>query len=168
MTGRAESHDVAVRPALGIPPPLAGLALLGLGLGIAFVVPQPVFAEGWVPLVVGLPVAALGVALAARSVQTFRRAGTDERYAEPTRVIVQHGPNARTRNPMMLALVLIHAGVLLAANAGWGLVTVPILILYLHLGVISREERYLKARFGDEYESYAKDVPRWLPRLRTP
>ncbi len=167
MTGRIEPHDAAVRPAFGIPPPLVGLALIGAGLTIAFVVPQPLFQEGWVPLTIGLPLVALGISLAARSVQTFRRARTDERYAEPTRVIVQHGPYTRTRNPMMLSLVLIHAGVLLAANAGWGLVMVPILILYLHLGVILREEHYLKARFGDEYESYAKRVPRWIPRLKT-
>lgn len=72
------------------------------------------------PLAIGLPLVALGIGLAASSVQTCRRVATDERYAEPTRVIVQHGPYVRTRNPMMLSILLIHAGVLLIANAGWG------------------------------------------------
>jgi protein-S-isoprenylcysteine O-methyltransferase Ste14 len=112
-------------------------------------------------LLVGLPLVAVGVALAATALKRFHAVDTDERYAEPTSVIVQDGPYARTRNPMFLSLVLIHLGVVVALNVAWALVGVPVLILYLRFGVISREERFLEQRFGDEYTSYKRRVPRW-------
>jgi len=38
---------------------------------------------------------------------------------------------------------------------------VPVLPV-MSIGVIAREERYMEARFGDEYRSYARSVRRWL------
>ncbi len=44
----------------------------------------------------------------------------------------------------------------------------PILILIVaaSLFVIFYEEPTLRARFGDEYEQYCRNVPRWSPRLK--
>ncbi len=35
-----------------------------------------------------------------------------------------------------------------------------------HLYFIFSEEPGLVKRFGEEYEAYKKNVPRWIPRLR--
>jgi protein-S-isoprenylcysteine O-methyltransferase Ste14 len=67
---------------------------------------------------------------------------------------------------MYVALVLIFLGVVLAMNAAWALVGLPVLVLYLHFGVIRREERHLEDRFGDEYINYKATVPRWIPGTR--
>jgi protein-S-isoprenylcysteine O-methyltransferase Ste14 len=150
-----------VKPPLGIPPPLVAVLLIGVGLGVHFAFPTRLLPEGWIQLLVGLPLVAVGVALAATALKRFHAVGTDERYAEPTSVIVEDGPYARTRNPMFLSLVLIHLGVVVALNVAWALVGVPVLILYLRFGVISREERFLEQRFGDEYTSYKRRVPQW-------
>lgn len=155
----------AVKPIFGAPPPLVALLLIAVGLGIHFAYPARLLPEGWIQFVVAAPLLVLGVALSAGSVKRFSRAGTDERYAEPTSAIVRDGPYARTRNPMFLGLALIYLGVVVAVNVAWTLIGAPVLIIYLHHGVINREEHYLDERFGDEYTSYTKRVPRWIPRL---
>jgi protein-S-isoprenylcysteine O-methyltransferase Ste14 len=114
---------------------------------------------------VAAPLLALAVAVTGRSLKSFGSAGTDERYAKPTSAIVHDGPYARTRNPMFLGLVLIYLGLVVAVNTAWALVGLPVLILWLHFGVIRREERYLEDRFGGEYTSYRRRVPRWIPRV---
>jgi protein-S-isoprenylcysteine O-methyltransferase Ste14 len=41
------------------------------------------------------------------------------------------------------------------------LLVVP-LALVLHFGVILREERYLEAKFGEQYLTLKREVRRWL------
>jgi hypothetical protein len=41
-----------------------------------------------------------------------------------------------------------------------------VLFLLLHWPVILYEERKLRSKFGEEFDQYARDVPRFLPRLR--
>ncbi len=156
----------AVKPLFGFPPPLVALLLIAVGIGIHSGFPARLLPEGWIQFVVAAPLVGLGMALAAGSVKRFDLAGTDERYGEPTSALVQDGPYARTRNPMFLGLALLHLGLVVAVNAGWALIGVPVLIIYLRYGVISREERFLEERFGDEYRSYKRRVPRWIPALK--
>ena len=66
---------------------------------------------------------------------------------------------------MYVGLVLIFLGVVLTVNAALALVALPALVLFLHFGVIHREEAYLEQRFGNEYLDYKASVPRWIPRL---
>ncbi len=35
-------------------------------------------------------------------------------------------------------------------------------VTVMHFGVIKREERYLEAKFGDEYREYKTTVRRWV------
>ena len=44
----------------------------------------------------------------------------------------------------------------------WFLAVLPLVLIVLHVGVISREERYLEAKFGDEYRAYKASVGRWF------
>ena len=159
------SVKAELKPPLRIPPPLVMLLLIAVGLTVHFSFPRRLLPEGWVQLAAGLPLVGLGVVLAMRSLKRFALAGTDERYAEPTSVIVRDGPYARTRIPMFLGAVLVHLGVVVAVNAGWALVGVPVFVTYLHFSVIRREEGFLERSFGEEYTSYKRRVPRWMPRL---
>ena len=41
-----------------------------------------------------------------------------------------------------------------------------LLMVAFHVGVVRWEEPELRERFGESYDAYCRDVPRWLPRLR--
>ena len=162
------STDQPVKPLLGIPPPLVTLLILGAGLGIHFGISKVlIFSEGWVQFAVGVPIIVLGLGFGLRANMEFNRVDTDDRFAAPTSVIVTTGSNARVRNPMYVGLVAAYVGIALTVNAAWALVGLPVLILWLHFGVIRREEAYLEARFGSEYLDYKASVPRWIPKLAT-
>jgi protein-S-isoprenylcysteine O-methyltransferase Ste14 len=47
-------------------------------------------------------------------------------------------------------------------NEAWIIVTLLPAIAVMSFVVIPREERYLEARFGEEYKTYKASVRRWL------
>jgi protein-S-isoprenylcysteine O-methyltransferase Ste14 len=81
---------------------------------------------------------------------------------KPSTTIVTDGPFRRTRNPGYIALTLVYIGVSLRTNRRWPLVLLPAVIAALDRGVVRREERYLRDRFGDDYREYERRVRRWL------
>ena len=78
-------------------------------------------------------------------------------------VVVSTGPYSMTRNPLYLFSSIAAAGV--GAQTGSYVVTCLSLVLcaaFFHV-VARREERFLSATLGDEYFSYLRRVPRFLP-----
>lgn len=155
------AQDV-LKPPLAVKPPLVALALIGAGVGIHLALPAQFLPAPWIGLAAGLSAVALGIALVAVSSRTFHRADTDEAWAEPTSVIVSHGPYGRSRNPMYVGATVVFVGVALAVNTLWLFAALPLLVLYFRFGLILREERYLERRFGAEYLDYRSRVRRWI------
>lgn len=159
----AGPHDGdVVQPPLKIKPPLIALALVAVGVVVHLLVPGRILPTGWVQLAVGLPVVVLGIAVVTVSAKTFARAETDDRFATPTSVIVSEGPYAWSRNPMYVGATTAFVGISLAVNTVWILALVPVLVAYFWFGVVSREERYLRRRFGSTYADYTARVRRWV------
>ena len=50
----------------------------------------------------------------------------------------------------------------LSPNSLWVLLMVLPAVTVVHFGIIKREERYLEAKFGDEYREYKTTVRRWV------
>jgi protein-S-isoprenylcysteine O-methyltransferase Ste14 len=144
-----------------MPPPLlyvAGL-LLGLVLEAFFPIPSPPFAVVLVTAAVGL----VGwLALDGAAMLLFRRAGTGVAPMRPTTALVTTGPYRFTRNPMYLGMAFLYLGLALALGAIWSLAVLPAVLLAVDRIAIAREERYLEARFGEEYRTYMARVRRWL------
>ena len=68
------------------------------------------------------------------------------------------------RNPIIAGeLMVIWAEVLYVASLGL-LVYAILMSLAGHLVVVYVEEPELRKRFGETYEAYCREVPRWFPR----
>jgi hypothetical protein len=59
-------------------------------------------------------------------------------------------------------MTLLYAGVAIWVNAIWPLLFLPLALVVMQVGVISREEAYLERVFGDAYREYRRRVRRWL------
>lgn len=144
------------------PPPFIYLGMLLLGLladwllGLSLPLSQSVrFGALGVLALLGL---AIGLPANAR----FTRAGTDVKPWKTTSAIVREGAFRFTRNPMYLGMALLYLGLALGLASVSALVLFPVLLVVIQTQVIAREERYLDAKFGEEYRSYKAAVRRWL------
>jgi protein-S-isoprenylcysteine O-methyltransferase Ste14 len=80
--------------------------------------------------------------------------------------LVDGGMFAHSRNPLYVGNLLIILGLALVHN-GWAMYLIALpLFLFVYAAIVSAEEEYLNARFGDAYTEYCRRVPRWLPSLR--
>lgn len=83
---------------------------------------------------------------------------------DPPKVFVSRGLYRWVRNPMYVALCAIVIGQSLFFESWTLLLFAACVWLAQHLFVILYEEPVLKQKFGPEYESYLKSVPRWIPK----
>lgn len=71
------------------------------------------------------------------------------------------------RNPIIASEMLVLWGVALYVPSAGIVIYAAAVTTAAHLVVIRIEEPVLRERFGESYAAYCRDVPRWLPRLRT-
>jgi protein-S-isoprenylcysteine O-methyltransferase Ste14 len=89
--------------------------------------------------------------------------GSSPHHTEATTALVTTGPYALSRNPAYIIIQLIPTGFALAANSFWPLLlAIPLIIAYLQLVVIPKEEELLERQFPDEWRSYSARVRRWI------
>ena len=81
--------------------------------------------------------------------------------------VVKSGLYGRVRHPRYLEYMLSFVGWALLTGA-LGFFVLATVSIALYLIVAPLEERELREHYGDEYESYACEVPRFIPRLRRP
>jgi protein-S-isoprenylcysteine O-methyltransferase Ste14 len=144
-----------------IRPPLLFLASIAAGVVLELVRPLPVIPAS-LERVLGIPLILFGIALLAWGVREFGRQGTNVPTNTPSLRIVRSGPYRLSRNPIYLGFTSFQLGIALWMNGGWLLATLAIALLVLRFGVVAREERYLEAKFGEEYRSYKREVRRWI------
>lgn len=117
---------------------------------------------GPIQLTAGTVMMAAGFILMAWGLVTFIRLRTAVLPFHAARALVTLAPYTFTRNPMYLGLLAAYLGGALATNWAWPLVFLPIVLLVMNGFVIGREERYLRAEFGAEYDNYCRQVRRWI------
>jgi protein-S-isoprenylcysteine O-methyltransferase Ste14 len=158
------------------PPIIAHLRSFLLPLTAAVIVPAvlvvraespPSFAAMKpLPLMAGALLAGAGLTMLVWTVSLFARVGRGTLAPwDPTRRLVVLGPYAHVRNPMISGVLAIIAGEAVALG-GWRLATWAASFFAInHVYFLLSEEPGLTKRFGAEYETYKRHVPRWIPRL---
>ena len=105
----------------------------------------------------------VGVYVYLRCVWDFAFGGEGDNPA----MLVARGTYKLVRNPMYASLVLILLSESLLFKS-WGLLGYAAAIwIGAHLIVILYEERALANKFETSYEHYCKEVPRWIPQVRS-
>lgn len=146
-------------PDLPFKPPLPFAAAIAAGLAVHHWGGVPLAPAALRP--VGITLLALSAALALWSLVSFRAHRTPVEPWKATKVIVDDGPYAHTRNPIYIGFALLQLGVGFATGR-WvvsALVVVPAALIVTV--VVPREERYLRRKFGAAYEDYCSRVGRW-------
>ena len=144
-----------------------GLAAFGL-YQVRGLLLQGDLGTNWV--LVGLGVVCLGVAvwlrvLLHRTFTMLQLVGLPELAKTPdTQGLVRTGLYARVRHPRYLQYVLALLGYTLVTNYPAVYLAWLLWLPGMYVTVVF-EERELRQRFGQEYEEYCREVPRFLPRL---
>jgi len=116
--------------------------------------------------VAGMVVGIVGAVVALWCIFTFATVGkgTPAPFDPPRRLVIQ-GPYRFVRNPMYIGAGLALAGAALFYESLPLLGYTSIFFLATHFFVVSYEEPILRQTFGQEYETYCRQVKRWLPNL---
>lgn len=112
---------------------------------------------------VGAVVLGAGLALDGWSIATQLRAGSSPMPSMERSTLVTSGPYAVSRNPIYVAHSLVTLGLgLTLLRTAWALAGVALAWAATDRWTVPFEEEQLRARFGQEYESYSKRVGRWI------
>jgi protein-S-isoprenylcysteine O-methyltransferase Ste14 len=81
--------------------------------------------------------------------------------------VIVAGPFAYVRNPLYVGNLLTYTGIGMMANAAspWLVCAAFVWFVFQYSQIVSLEEEFLTAAFGVSYAEYAKNVPRFIPRV---
>jgi len=84
------------------------------------------------------------------------------------RRVATTGPYSHVRNPVYLGNILMLAAIALLCRLPWMVPVVVLWALLVYQLAIGFEEERLHERFGEEFDRFCQQVPRWLPRWSAP
>jgi len=146
-----------------LPPPLIYVGFLLAGWGLTFVVADPGLGAGWdVRRYIAFALIVGGLLLDGAAMESFRRKGTP---AEPWKesVALETGGVFRfSRNPIYVGFALIYAGAAVWMDSLIALALLLPCMVVVDRFVVLREEAYLFAKFGADWDAYRSKVRRWL------
>jgi protein-S-isoprenylcysteine O-methyltransferase Ste14 len=159
------SHDVAHKSWWQSFEVVFGIPFL-VAIALQRIAPIPLPGGSLTParIAAGAILMVVGVSVAVLARREFSRYGQPTDPGLPTSQIVPTGVFSISRNPLYLGGVLILAGISLAFNLAWVIILLIPSLIVCHSVLIAPEERYLAARFGEQYRIYAATVHRWIGR----
>ncbi len=76
--------------------------------------------------------------------------------------LIKSGPFRWSRNPIYLSMVLLLTGIAFFPGSLTPLLVPPLFAILIKRLFIQREEQMLRDQFGECYQQYCRDVPRWF------
>ncbi len=158
-------------PNVAVPPPLIYFAFLGLGwaldrYGVQIGLPagEDMSLGLGTELRRGFALALIlgGLLLDGMAAGLFRRLGTAVEPWKPSTALATDGPYRFSRNPIYVGFAITYAGLAVGMNSPITLLLLIPCLLVVDRFVIQREETYLAAKFGADYDAYRNRVRRWL------
>jgi protein-S-isoprenylcysteine O-methyltransferase Ste14 len=120
--------------------------------------------QDWIIWPLGISIVLLGATVRVWSTKHVGRRML--RVKKKGKMLVRMGPYAIVRNPLYIGNILIATGFSMLSELIW---FVPFVFLYFFLlnhFVVLYEEKKLLDRWGDEYQTYLNEVPRWMPSFK--
>jgi protein-S-isoprenylcysteine O-methyltransferase Ste14 len=156
LVGYLLENALSIPDRFSIPIALRVLGVMVLGLGFAMLIwisryrkPADVVVSTYVTIC-----------------KNIRRTRQEDK-AERSEPLVLEGPQRHVRHPMYFAVVMLIFGWWLALDHTFILFMTFFFFLWFNVVVIRFEERELRALYREEYEAYAKAVPRFFPSIRS-
>lgn len=143
--------------------------LLFIFLYVALLLPsKPIFAQEvfgakyyfW-PISIGLLITVTGQLIRGASIGLVYivRGGKDKKvYAED---LVTQGMFTHCRNPLYVGNILMLAGVGILSNSLLYLTIFIPLFLFIYQAIVLAEEKFLRGKFGTQFDAYCARVNRW-------
>jgi protein-S-isoprenylcysteine O-methyltransferase Ste14 len=152
--------DVPDLPRYRVPPPVPPVATLILIVILDLVAPVELLPQA-VSLAVGIPLLVLGLGFWAWGMASLSRLGESPNPFKPTGHLLTGGALRVSRNPIYAGGTIGLLGLALLLDTATGAAVVVVLGVTAHTLALA-EERYLEAKFGDEYREYRSRVRRWI------
>lgn len=138
--------------------------LISLALHFVFPLPLTQGIPRQVLIAVGIVLFLIGIGLIVFARREFARYHQPTDPGQPTSRVMKTGVFSISRNPLYLGGALLFFGIALTMNMVWALVALLASMIACHYILIVPEEKYLAAKFGEEYKEYTATVRRWLGR----
>lgn len=118
------------------------------------------------PVIVGVLLSLLGEFIRAWGV-AYAGSETRTTIRVDASKLVTAGPFSYVRNPLYCGNILLYLGVGVLSNALFPYLQLAAFGYFVlqYILIVREEENYLEEKFGDEYRTYKKHVPRFFPRL---
>lgn len=113
--------------------------------------------DHWTRWVIGAPLLAGGAWVTVRG---YLYLGLDNTYCEQKGLVTQ-GLYAYSRNPQYVASVLATVGLALTCNS-WATLGLAAGLFFIYLVFALNEEPWLRSGYGEAYDRYMRQVPRFL------
>jgi protein-S-isoprenylcysteine O-methyltransferase Ste14 len=157
-------NDKPDRAPIIAPPPLIAVICIILGfLAKSFASALPLFAtKSNLQIGAGVVMVIFATMIVALCRRAFIQHGTHPNPYTPTKAIVTTGIYGLSRNPIYIAFLVIVLAFTLFANSWWFLGSAALAFILLQFGVVNREEKYLREKFGAEYGDYCQRVRPWI------
>jgi protein-S-isoprenylcysteine O-methyltransferase Ste14 len=101
------------------------------------------------------------------SVDMVRKGRGTPAHLDPPRQLIINGLYRYVRNPIYLGALMFHFGYILWFGSNLMIVYFLFFVLVYQILIVLIEEPILRHMFGERYQAYCRQVPRWIPNFKS-